>query len=122
MIQPTRLRLSRAKGFDLQAQSLAANGLPATNVARPSRWGNPFIVGQDGTRRECVDLYVKLTCQGLLCLSRPENLPAQEATLATFRKSRADLRGHNLACWCPLPKHGEVDYCHAAVLLEVANA
>jgi hypothetical protein len=39
---PVRLRLSRAKGFDLQALSRATNGLPAVNVARPTRWGNPF--------------------------------------------------------------------------------
>lgn len=31
------------------------------------------------------------------------------------------LRGKNLACWCPLPKHGEPDNCHAALLLELAN-
>lgn len=33
--KPIRLRLSRARGFDLQAASLAANGLPAINCARP---------------------------------------------------------------------------------------
>ena len=42
MTKPIRIRLSRKKGFDLQAVSRAANGLPAVNVARPSRWGNPF--------------------------------------------------------------------------------
>ena len=31
------------------------------------------------------------------------------------------LRGKNLACWCPLPEHGEPDNCHAALLLELAN-
>jgi len=34
---------------------------------------------------------------------------------------RAALAGRNLACWCPLPKPGEPDFCHAAVLLRVAN-
>ncbi len=42
MVEPVRLQLSRRKGFDLQALSIATNGLPAVNVARPSRWGNPF--------------------------------------------------------------------------------
>jgi hypothetical protein len=41
-ILPVRLRLSRAKGFDLQATSRALNGLPAKSVARPGPWGNPF--------------------------------------------------------------------------------
>jgi hypothetical protein len=39
---PVRLQLSRRKGFDLQALSLATNCLPAVNVARPTKWGNPF--------------------------------------------------------------------------------
>jgi hypothetical protein len=39
---PVRLRLSRARGFDLQALSRAVNDRPAVVVARPSRWGNPF--------------------------------------------------------------------------------
>lgn len=39
-------------------------------------------------------------------------------SLAEVRKA---LRGQNLACWCPLPKPGEPDHCHATVLLEVAN-
>lgn len=30
------------------------------------------------------------------------------------------LRSKNLACWCPLPEHGEPDNCHAA-LLKLAN-
>lgn len=29
---------------------------------------------------------------------------------------RAELRGHDLACWCPLDQP-----CHADVLLEIAN-
>ena len=40
MIAPVRMRLSRAKGFNLQAASRAINGLPAVNCARPGKWGN----------------------------------------------------------------------------------
>lgn len=46
--KPVRLQLSRKKGFDLQALSLETNGLPAVSVARPSKWGNPFRVGDGG--------------------------------------------------------------------------
>ncbi|HUY27269.1 MAG TPA: hypothetical protein VMV27_07585 [Candidatus Binataceae bacterium] len=41
---PVRMRLSRRKGFNLQGESRAINGLPALNVARPGPWGNCFIV------------------------------------------------------------------------------
>jgi len=26
-------------------------------IGRPSRFGNPFVVGRDGTRDECIALY-----------------------------------------------------------------
>ena len=35
--------------------------------------------------------------------------------------ARIDLRGKDLACWCPLPAEGEPDICHAAELLRIAN-
>jgi hypothetical protein len=40
-----RIRLSRAKGWRLPAN--------AVSVARPGRFGNPFVVGRDGTRAQC---------------------------------------------------------------------
>lgn len=43
--KPVRLQLSRRKGFNLQALSLATNGLPAVSVAKPSKWGNPCRIG-----------------------------------------------------------------------------
>jgi len=39
---PVRLRLSRARGFDLQALSRATNGLEAVKVDRSTRWGSPL--------------------------------------------------------------------------------
>ena|SRR5271154_1757696 len=44
MSRPVRIQLSRKSGFNLQEASLAINGLPAVNVVRPSKWGNPFIM------------------------------------------------------------------------------
>ena len=34
---------------------------------------------------------------------------------------KRELRGKTLACLCPLPKPGEPDICHAALLLKLAN-
>mgnify|MGYP001581696887 CR=1 FL=1 len=42
--RPVRLRLSRRPKFNLQKHSRSINGLPAVNVARPSKWGNPFVI------------------------------------------------------------------------------
>lgn len=105
---PDRIRLSRAKGWRLPPNTV--------NVARPSKWGNPFVVGRDGTRAECVNRYRYLLA-GYISL-------ACEASVADQRRARhrvaaeiESLRGKNLACWCPLDKP-----CHADVLLEIANA
>jgi hypothetical protein len=92
--RPVRLRLSRAKRFDLQAHSRAVNGLPAINVARPSKWGNPFTFENSGE----VHPALRFAC---------EVAPLWDAS---------PLRGHNLACWCAPGKP-----CHADILLSLAN-
>lgn len=119
-MKPIRLQLSRARGYNLQSASMAANGLPAVKVDRSTRWGNPFIVGKHGTRDECVDLYAKLMA-GYLCLTTG-NGDEQVATHAHVVKNRHKLRGKHLACWCPLiDKDGNRTPCHADVLLQLAN-
>lgn len=68
-------------------------------IGRPSKWGNPFVIGRDGTRSEVIEKY---------------RAWAQQKGLD--KAARAELRGKRLACWCsPLP-------CHGDVLAEWANA
>ena len=71
----------------------------AVIVARPSKWGNPFSVGAEGIpdRATAVEMFRAAVVQ-----SPPSGLH--------------DLRGKDLACWCPLGQP-----CHADVLLELAN-
>jgi hypothetical protein len=97
-MRPVRLQASRARGFDLQKLSLAANRLPAVYVARPSKWGNPFRVGDGQTRSQTIAAYRSYVLRSAL------------------RQQIGELRGKNLACWC---KPGEP--CHADVLLKLAN-
>jgi hypothetical protein len=43
-------------------------------------------------------------------------------TVPPDRPSLSELRGHDLACWCPLEdEHGNRVPCHADVLLDLAN-
>lgn len=112
---PVRLQLSRAKGFNLQDASMLRNGLCALNVARPSLWGNPFIVGEDGTRAECVHLF-KLLLSGYIALTARASIESQEEFLNHAAAHWKSIKGKNLACWCPA--HAE---CHADVLLKAAN-
>jgi hypothetical protein len=95
-MKPQRIRLSRAKGFNLQAYSLALNGLPAVNVSRPSRWGNPFKVYPFRSALDAVNMYRDYLTRGLFSVS----LEIEK------------LRGKNLACWCHIwqcPRCGH--YC-----------
>lgn len=121
MTRPVRLRLSRRKGFDLQAWSREVNGLPAVNVARPSRYGNPFVVGTDGTRAECVRFFA-LAVNGLVLASARRSAATDALTLASAgRRWAREIRGHNVGCWCELPALGSPDICHGAVWLVLAD-
>jgi hypothetical protein len=72
-------------------------------VSRPSRWGNPFRVGVDGNRSECVALYREALRHGHLGFDEID--------------VRTELAGRDLACWCRSD-----DACHGDVLLEMANS
>jgi hypothetical protein len=115
--QPIRLRLSRAKGFDLQAASLAANGLEAVSVTRGlgRKWGNPWKVGDthllsDKSGR----VYARR--KGMTAEEAVAKFRARECTPYRSAEIARELRGKNLACWCALDAP-----CHADVLLEIAN-
>jgi hypothetical protein len=115
MKKPVRLRLSRKKGFNLQALSRATNGRDAVNVARPGKLGNPFIVGKHGTRAQCVAFHERLLA-GYLCVSVDrECVKAQRKHLRYVKANIERLRGMNVACWC------EGKPCHGDTLLDVAN-
>lgn len=105
---PARIQLRRAKGWRMPAG--------AVKVDRTTPWGNPFLVGEDGTRQECVDWFRLLLGAGLLNISVSRAcVERQQATVRQLRLAEAValLRGRDLACWCPLTAA-----CHADVWLE----
>ena len=111
---PQRLQLTRRKGFDLQAHSLALNGLPARSIARPGPWGNPFAAEDMGladrvaAQAKAVGLYRRWVT------GEPGLGPKAPPALETIIR---ELGGHNLACWC-----APGTPCHADVLLAMANS
>jgi hypothetical protein len=73
-------------------------------IGRPSRWGNPFVIGRDGNRAEVIRKY---------------QLWFQQQDMK-FYEDLSKLKGKVLVCFCaPLPCHGDVikefldyhDYC-----------
>ena len=112
-IAPVRLRLSRAKGFDLQAHSRAVNGLEAVKVDRSTKWGNPFIVGKPSAFTGGRPVQDNRHAARLYQAVAPDND-------ALVKAAQSELRGKNLACWCSFEPF-ERWLCHADVLLEIAN-
>jgi hypothetical protein len=114
MSGPQRIQLRRTKGWRKPEGAIV--------VARPSKWGNPYRVGslldigeivkhRDGGHiREFVAL---VPCDAALAVALYGAHVKATFGLDTIR---AELAGHDLACWCPLDQP-----CHADVLLELAN-
>lgn len=103
---PIRIQRKRTRGWKMPPNTVC--------VDRSTKWGNPFVVGKSGgaftrlvkNRRHAWQLYRSVALDN-------------ESLIAA---ARAELRGKNLACWCPLPTEPyEPDCCHASVLLELAN-
>lgn len=86
-------------------------------VGRGSKWGNPFIVGEHGTRSYCVELF-NLLCRGYLCVSVDTLCAeAQQSLVHNIKSNIKELKGKNLACWC----RDDGKPCHADTLLVLAN-
>lgn len=65
-------------------------------IGRPSKWGNPFEIGKDGTRKEVIEKYRQYI------LSNKE-----------LMNSLHELEGKVLGCWC------KPHACHGDVLVEL---
>lgn len=108
IFRPRRIRRSRAAGSRLPAGAVV--------VTRPTAYGNPWIVGE--TICVPVDggsawLSVEVTpALAVALFAAWVTEPAQEALVTQI----SDLRGKDLACWCPLDEP-----CHADVILAIAN-
>lgn len=84
------------KRIQLSRRRRLPNG--ARSVARPGKWGNPYIVGIDGTQEECVRLFAAHVA------AMPED--TRRTWLLPLREAPA------LACWCPVGTP-----CHADILI-----
>ena len=89
---PQRFQRSRRKGAHLPSGVVV--------VTRPTKWGNPhpLSLGRD----EAVRRYREDLVAGRLAV--------------TIEDAKRELRGRDLACYCP-----RSEPCHADVLLTAAN-
>jgi hypothetical protein len=104
MTTPQRIQSKRTKGWHRPANAVI--------VTRNSRWGNPFRVDDytaaGHTEAEARALAVDDYAAWLDGTRHHDLKPAQRARI---RAELHTLRGHDLACTCPLdglPCHGDV--------------
>lgn len=118
---PKRIQLKRTKGWRKPPGAIV--------VARPTKYGNPFKVervwdNQFGWQERAVGLGIAtlwslVPGMGTVDAVALFRLHVGPLGLCELEPSDlAELRGHDLACWCPLVGQP----CHADVLLELANA
>ena len=99
---PERIQRKRTKGWRMPPNAIY--------VGRGTKWGNPFAIGEKGPfvnpRRT-----VQNAAEAVALFRQWHKFPV------AVGPAIAELRGKDLACWCPLDQP-----CHADVLLELANA
>jgi hypothetical protein len=105
---PKRIQRQRTKGWRMPPNTVY--------VGRPTKFGNPFVPPYRSREHVLMDVErfrIWVTARRDLF---PYRVPP---SLSEIR----ELRGKDLACWCPLvDKDGNPVPCHADVLLELANA
>ncbi len=72
----------------------------AIYIGRPSKWGNPFVLGKDGSRDVVLYKYKDWL----------------ETQPDIIKMAKEELRGKDLVCFCS-PKS-----CHGDILLQIANS
>ena len=94
MTKPIRIQRKRIRGWKMPQNTVY--------VGRPTKWGNRHNADKIG--QEAAVRYFKNDFE--IGFSR-----------VTKDEIRRELRGKNLACWCPIGSP-----CHVDVLLEIANS
>ncbi|RTE47908.1 DUF4326 domain-containing protein [Actinobaculum sp. 352] len=124
---PKRVQRRREKGWKMPLCGCGC-GKPARYVGRPTRWGNPAIIGQhmpyqshargDKARPTIRDAAqaVEWYTGWLNGVVRLDYDPTLYRVPPSIGRIRAELGGHDLACYCPPDQP-----CHADVLLALAN-
>lgn len=114
-MEPVRIQRSR------KYKQVSPNGLPIVYIGRPTKWGNPFKVGQTYNIIELptnVPVYSDDNCKTVHSAATAVYLYEKwlNDQIRIKKLDLSELKGKNLSCWCSLD-----EWCHADVLLELAN-
>lgn len=82
-------------------------------IGRPSALGNPFKIGVDGSRSECISLYKRYIYKKIL-----DN---DEAVISELHRLKSILQKNKklvLTCWCKNVNHSNRS-CHGDVIKSI---
>lgn len=116
---PQRIQRKRSKGWKMPENTVY--------VGRPTDWVNMFRVGEFakiGKGRGTPGFSYLCCWESKYADETYTEIKSTQQAVEMYREylrrypaiNIAELRGKNLACWCPLDQP-----CHADVLLELAN-
>ena len=116
-MNPVRIQRKREKGWKMPPNTVY--------VGRPTKWGNPFT-GLDAVERykQFTEKAAELSMlRGYHWHKAGGNVEVLKALVERdYHGLLWEVRGKNLACWCPLTKKdGTPNPCHADILLKIAN-
>lgn len=109
MSEPKRIQRKRTRGWKMPEN--------AVYVGRPTKWGNPYSIHD-----EAYQYFLRITPKGDRSVKKAQLIRQVVANYKADILSSdmlddiGELRGKDLACWCPLDAT-----CHADVLLELAK-
>ena len=105
-MKPKRIQRKRAKGWRMPEGAIY--------VGRPTKWGNPYAIS--GVRYITAGPSARMQRIAAVDNYRRWLEACNQRSTVNHEMVKAELRGKDLACWCPLDQP-----CHADVLLEIAN-
>lgn len=120
---PVRVQRKRTKGWKMPTNTVY--------VGRGTKWGNPYKVvenmvyekdgawelkvncaNEEEAKKTCLELYTNY----LLPYKHGDDLDLFFFSNSMYELIKLELKGKNLACFCPLSEP-----CHADILLRLAN-
>jgi hypothetical protein len=122
---PERIQMRRTKGWRKRAGVIY--------VGRPSKWGNPFVIGGSLQRGDDLWPFIERgrskTSNRFLASASDETVKILDPTIAVelyadYLAQNSPLRiaaleelaGHDLGCWCPIGAP-----CHGDYLVDLVN-
>lgn len=102
---PVRIQRKRTKGWRMPINTVY--------VGRPSKFGNPIRIRIANLIPHSFIYVVKNNEEAVLAF---KEWILEEERFILREQIKKELKGKNLACWCPLNQP-----CHGDVLLQIAN-